>query len=133
MNDYENDDDEFEVPSKRVPKLVNAEALVETEGLQADHNPVPVQQKDLDALNISELQKVEFLAKMRDCDLYMRNIHSLFPHAVTINGVLKLVAAGMQVHKHRSQIMKEICSIPEPKEGFDDIEFDNMGNVIKKA
>jgi hypothetical protein len=133
MRDFENDDEEFEVPSQAPARRASAEALVETQGLSDEHNPVPVTQKDLESLQISDLQRTEFVAKMRDCDLYLRNIHSLFPHAVTINGVLKLVAAGIQVHKHRSQIMKEICSIPEPTTGLDTVEFDNMGNIIKKA
>lgn len=85
--------------------------------------PQSLQEEDFNHLGLNELDKKVLLSELADCNLYLKNIHKGFKFARSTSSLIKLVGAGIGVHRHRRQVLKDI------KQGAGDIiDIDEYGN-----
>lgn len=93
--------------------------------LQMDTTPQKVTEQDLDPYKLESLEKKVLINEFSDCDMYLKNIHKGFKHVSSTNSLIKLVIAGIGVHKHRRQVMRELKGV-KPNST---LEFDEHGNL----
>ncbi len=83
-----------------------------------------VTDNDLNYLELENLEKALLKAELSDSQMYLKNIHTGFKFARSTRSLINLVGAGLAVHKHRRQILKDL------KEGKKDpFGLDEHGNV----
>lgn len=93
--------------------------------LQMDITPQKVIEDDLNPYNLKDLEKKILINEFSDCDMYLKNIHKGFRHITSTNSLIKLVMAGIGVHKYRRQVLNDIKA--ETKATT--LEFDQHGNL----
>lgn len=84
-----------------------------------------VREEDFDTYQLESLEKKVLINELSDCDLYLKNIHKGFGLVGSTNSLIKLVMAGIGVHKHRRSVLKELKSSPKNKT----IDFDENGQL----
>jgi len=88
--------------------------------IQSDNQQV--REEDFDHYNLNELDKKVLINELSDCDMYLKNIHTGFGLVGSTNSLIKLVMAGIGVHKHRRQVLKDL-RVSKAKT----LEFDENG------
>lgn len=109
-------DDDLAFPEEIDFENIEAQEIADTRELQIisrypieiDVDPQTVTEKDFDYLGLNDLEKKVLITELSDCDMYLRNIHSGFKFATSINSLIKLVGAGIGVHKHRRHVLTEL-------------------------
>jgi len=92
--------------------------------IKIDTDEQRVTEADFDIYNLPSLEKKVLIDELSSCDMYLNNIHKGFGHVGSTNSLIKLVMAGIGVHRHRRQVLKDLKAV-----GKKDLEFDDNGNV----
>jgi len=125
--------DDFDLPmqleddyDKAAPEITNSNELQSqsVSSLQVAPIQQPVTDEQLDYLNLQDLERAMLKAELSDSEMYLKNIHKGFKFAKSTRSLINLVGAGLAVHKHRRQIMKDLKE--NKKQPF---EIDEYGNV----
>ena len=93
--------------------------------LHVEAQPQKVTEDDLTPYDLKPLDKKVLISEMADYDMYLKNIHKGFKHITSTRSLIHLVAAGINVHKHRRQVLKDIKGENKAKT----LEFDEHGNL----
>lgn len=94
--------------------------------LQMEVTAPAITDKDLDAYGLDPVEKLAAIEELADCSMYLKNIHKGFSFVGSTNSLIKLVMAGIGVHKHRRAILKEIKG---NKNSGKLPSFDENGNI----
>jgi len=86
--------------------------------------PKAIVEEDFNFLTMHDLEKTLLQAELADTSMYLKNIHKGFRFARSTRSLINLVGAGLAVHKHRRNVIKEI---KESKK--DPFEMDEYGNL----
>lgn len=92
--------------------------------IQLTETPQPVADQDLDYLNLHDLERSLLKSELSDSQMYLKNIHKGFKFARSTRSLISLVGAGLAVHKHRRQVIKELKEVKK-----DPFEIDEYGNI----
>lgn len=79
---------------------------------------------ELSYLTPDKLEKSLIKAELVDTNMYLKNIHQSFKYARSTRSVINLVGAGLAVHKHRREMLKEVKQAKGAT-----LEFDQFGNL----
>ncbi len=93
--------------------------------IQLDLEPQKVNEDDLSPYKLESLDKKVLINEMSDYDMYLKNIHKGFKSVTSTRSLINLVAAGIQVHKHRRQVLNDIKNQKKASA----LEFDEYGNL----
>lgn len=116
-----NDTDAYEDQEIQDPSKLQSTSLITLEVTAIQQQ---VKESDLDYLQLHDLEKVLLKAELSDSQMYLKNIHTGFKFARSTRSLINLVGAGLAVHKHRRQIIKDL---KEAKK--DPFEIDEHGQV----
>lgn len=94
--------------------------------IQIEAEPQKITEAEFDQYKLDPIDKKVLINELSDCDLYLKNIHKGFSKIASTNSLIKLVMAGIGVHKHRRQVLKELKAVKANKQ----IELDENGELI---
>lgn len=117
LSDYEGDDPLYEGGNS-----FQTESILP---IKIETDSQKVTEADFDTYQLESLEKKVLINELSDCDLYLKNIHKGFGFAGSTNSLIKLVMAGIGVHKHRRQVLKDLKASPKNKT----LEFDENGQL----
>lgn len=104
--------------------------ISETKDLVSTGSQLQLVEDDFKDYELDQLEKKIAATELADCDLYLKNLHTGFKHVNSINSLIKIVGAGIQVHKHRRSVMEKLKNgIGSSKGGY---TFDENGNLVAK-
>ena len=136
----ENDDD-FDLPT--LPD--NLPAIREDSLFEEGDSSVPptqlcnhplalnLREKDLEEMETSKTNKHVFLKEMACYDVYQYNLHSCFKNVISVKGVIALVGAGMALQRQRRASVQHFSEQCRTTTSTQEIEYDVLGNAVKKA
>jgi len=119
LSEYESDDTYQE--SKQNADFQNTSKFP----LQIKVDAQQVTDADLDSLDLSSLDKKVLINELSDYDMYLKNIHKGFGFIGSTNSLIKLVMAGVGVHKRRREVLKELKGNPKRQT----LELDENGEL----
>lgn len=132
-HDEDEDLDLPEEPETKAVALWRGDSPAPATELSTESVALDIEEDDIKDIALQPAEKKVFLAEMKSCDIYLDNLHACFKHATTVSSVIALVGASIGVHKHRRSVMEKV-SLPKPPTTAEAaLEFDNMGNLIKKV
>lgn len=84
-----------------------------------------IEEADFNHLTLNNLDKALLKAELADSNMYLKNIHKGFGKVTSTRSLIALVGAGLAVHKHRRQVLKDL------KAGQGEtLQWDAQGNLI---
>lgn len=135
-------EDDFKIPEQ--PNLPSVkESFTDTSPYEGDEGKIEdnkeliskgsqltLNEEDFSEYELDNLEKKVAVTELSDCDLYLKNLHTGFKYVNSINSLIKIVGAGIQVHKHRRSVIEKLKDGGNGKAAF---TFDNNGNIIPKS
>ena len=100
-----------------------------TSDLIGDSFPINLKERDVVDTVKDETNRKVFIAEMQSYDVYLHNMHKLFPKITTVRSAVTLVAACLTIHKHRRSVLEKVSGFVEQD---NEPVYDVMGNIVQK-
>lgn len=119
LSDYDSDDTYKENIQKNDLQSVSRFPL------QIEVPKQTLTETDLDDFALLPIEKKVLVNELSDYDMYLKNIHKGFAFVGSTNSLIKLVMAGVGVHKRRREVLKELKGAPKNRT----LELDENGEL----
>lgn len=127
--DIEFPEDPFLPPERYDEEIKNQNDLEDVSKfpVQMKTSNLEITDSDLDVYKLGNLEKKILINEISDCDMYLKNIHKGFKSVTSINSLIRLVGAGLGVHKHRRNV---IDTIKGKGKAGSTLSFDDNGDLV---